>query len=311
MARPIGFLMTAAAPAIWGSTYLTTTELLPEGYPLTVAMLRALPAGLILLALTRCLPRGVWIWRSLVLGGLNFALFFWLLFVAAYALPGGVAATVGATQPLIVLVLSALILGQAIRPLSVVAGIGGVIGVALLVLGPQAALDPVGLLAAAGGAVSMACGVVMTRRWQPPVPALSFTAWQLTAGGLLLLPVALWQEPSLPPLEAKNIMGFLWLGIVGGALAYLLWFRGIAQFGPNAVAPLGLLSPLSAVLLGALVLTEIPTAVQMLGMVFVLGSVWLGQRVGRAPKPPESESGIPSASVRSYGESDAAARGRC
>ena len=47
MARNTDVLLTAIAPAIWGSTYLVTTELLPQGYPLTVAMLRALPAGLL------------------------------------------------------------------------------------------------------------------------------------------------------------------------------------------------------------------------------------------------------------------------
>ena len=41
-------LITAIAPAIWGSTYFVTTSFLPHGYPLTVAMLRALPAGLLL-----------------------------------------------------------------------------------------------------------------------------------------------------------------------------------------------------------------------------------------------------------------------
>ena len=99
-------LLTAIAPAIWGSTYLVTTGLLPQGYPLTVAMLRALPAGLILLLLVRRLPTGGWWWRSFVLGALNFSIFWALLFVSAYRLPGGVAATVGAIQPLIVLLLA-------------------------------------------------------------------------------------------------------------------------------------------------------------------------------------------------------------
>lgn len=52
--------LTALAPAIWGSTYIVTTGLLPQGYPLTVAMLRALPAGLLLLAIVRQLPSGRW-----------------------------------------------------------------------------------------------------------------------------------------------------------------------------------------------------------------------------------------------------------
>lgn len=98
--------LTALAPAVWGSTYLVTTEMLPAGYPMTVAMLRALPAGLLLMLFIRQLPKGIWWGRIFVLGALNFAVFWWLLFVSAYRLPGGVAATVGAIQPLIVLLLS-------------------------------------------------------------------------------------------------------------------------------------------------------------------------------------------------------------
>ncbi|MGB7481096.1 MAG: EamA family transporter, partial [Burkholderiaceae bacterium] len=95
-------LTTAAAPAIWGTTYLVTTELLPPGVPLTVATWRALPAGLLLLAFVRRLPHGVWWARALLLGALNISLFQTLLFISAYRLPGGVAATLGALQPLLV-----------------------------------------------------------------------------------------------------------------------------------------------------------------------------------------------------------------
>ena len=64
-------LLTAIAPAIWGSTYLITTEYLPAGYPLTVAMLRALPIGLLLLLVVRQLPSGIWWLKILLLAGLN------------------------------------------------------------------------------------------------------------------------------------------------------------------------------------------------------------------------------------------------
>ncbi|HAU75199.1 MAG TPA: EamA family transporter, partial [Agrobacterium sp.] len=53
-------LTTSLAPAIWGTTYFVTTELLPHGYPLHVAMLRALPAGVLLLLFVRKLPNGIW-----------------------------------------------------------------------------------------------------------------------------------------------------------------------------------------------------------------------------------------------------------
>lgn len=286
MPRSLDIILTALAPAVWGSTYIMTTELLPDGYPMTAAMLRALPAGILLLMLTRALPRGKWLVRSFVLGALNFSIFWWLLFVAAYELPGGVAATVGAIQPLIVLYLSKLLLDQGIRPVAVIAGIGGILGVALLVLTPRAALDWVGILAAFGGAVSMAFGTVLTRKWQPPVPALTFTSWQLTAGGLLLLPVALWAEPPLPPLDTGAILGFTYLGLIGGALTYFFWFRGIARLGPATVAPLGLLSPVAATLLGLLILGETLSPLQTTGVVLVLVSVWLGQHAQRnAPLP--------------------------
>jgi probable blue pigment (indigoidine) exporter len=272
-------LLTAAAPAVWGSTYLVTTELLPGLHPLVVALLRALPAGLLLLLVVRQLPRGVWWGRVLLLGVLNFSLFWFLLFVSAYRLPGGVAATVGAIQPLIVLLLGRLFLGSRIHPLAVVAGAAGIGGIALLTISPQAALDPLGMAAGLGGAVSMAFGTVLTRRWQPPVPLLTFTAWQLTAGGLALLPVALLVTPGLPALTGENLLGLAWLGLVGAAATYVLWFRGIARLGPATVAPLGLLSPVTAVILGWALLGQALGPWQFLGMAVVVGSVWLGQRV--------------------------------
>jgi probable blue pigment (indigoidine) exporter len=278
MTRYVDVSLTAVAPAVWGSTYLVTTQLLPQGYPLTVGMLRALPAGLLLLLAVRQLPRGIWWSRVLLLGALNFSIFFWLLFVSAYHLPGGVAATVGAIQPLIVILLARALLGSPLRALSVVAAVAGMAGVALLILTPKATLDPVGIAAGLGGAVSMACGTVLTRKWQPPVSPLTFTAWQLTAGGALLLPAALLLEPPLPALNTANLIGFGYFVLISGALTYFLWFRGISRLGPAVVAPLGFLSPTTAVILGWLILGQSLSPMQLAGILIVLGSVWLSQR---------------------------------
>ncbi|MQW87361.1 EamA family transporter [Sinorhizobium saheli] len=277
-AKTFDLALTAIAPAIWGSTYLVTTEFLPAGYPLTVAMLRALPAGLILLLMVRRLPTGIWWPRSFLLGALNFSFFWAMLFISAYRLPGGVAATVGAIQPLIVIVLSRLVLGSPIRALSVVAGFAGMAGVALLVLTPKASLDPVGVAAGLAGAVSMACGTVLSRHWTPPVSALTFTAWQLSAGGLLLVPVALLLEPSLPQLTGANILGFAYLGLIGAAFTYALWLRGLSRLEPSQVSPLGFLSPVTAILLGWGVLDQQLTAAQLAGIAVVFASVWMSQQ---------------------------------
>ncbi|MER8385384.1 DMT family transporter [Mesorhizobium sp. M0751] len=274
-------LLTAIAPAIWGSTYIVTTQFLPNLSPMTVAMLRALPAGLLLLAIVRKLPTGIWWLRSFVLGALNISIFLSMLFVAAYRLPGGVAATVLSVQPLIVIFLAAALLASAVRPLAIVAALVGIAGVALLVLTPNATLDLVGVAAGLAGAASMAFGSVLARKWQPPVSLLTFTAWQLTAGGLLLVPVVVLFEPPIPFPTAANLLGLAWLGLVGAALTYVLWFRGIARLESAVVSSLLFLSPVTAVLLGWVFLDQTLTLPQIAGVVFVIGSIWLAQRPSR------------------------------
>ena len=130
---------------------------------------------------------------------------------------------------------------------------------------------------------TMALGTVLSRRWQPPVPALTFASWQLTAGGLLLLPVAAWLEPPLPALSAANLGGLAYLAVIGGAFTYALWFRGLARLGPAAVAALGFLSPVTAVVLGWALLGQRLNAPQLAGMIIVIGSVWVVQRVQAMP----------------------------
>ncbi|CAM5201989.1 hypothetical protein CDEF62S_02995 [Castellaniella defragrans] len=273
--------LTASAPIIWGSTYIVATEFLPGLDPMTVALFRALPAGLLLLLIVRRLPTGIWWLRSLILGALNISLFLSLLFVAAYRLPGGVAATVGAIQPLIVALIAPVLLATRFRIGSLVAGLTGVVGVGLLVLSPDAALDGPGIIAGLAGAVSMALGNVLTRKWQTHVPMLTMTAWQFCLGGLLLLPVVLVFAPIPRTFTADNLLGLGWLSVVGGALTYALWFRGIGRISPVVVSSLLFLSPVTAVLLGWFFLEQTLSPLQIVGMAVVAASLWLGTRRSR------------------------------
>jgi probable blue pigment (indigoidine) exporter len=277
---------TAVAPMAWGLTYLTTTELLPPGRPLLTAVLRALPAGLLLYAVTRQRPPAGWWGKALVLGTLNIGAFFPLLFAAAYRLPGGVAATLGAVQPLIAAGLAALFVGERLRRPVLLAGLLGLAGVALLVLRPGAALDPTGIVAGLAGATSMATGVVLTKRWGRPAPLLAFTSWQLLAGGLVLAPVALVVEGAPPALTGTNVLGYLWLATGGTAVAYALWFRGIERLPVARVSLLGLLASVVAALAGWVVLGQTFTLVQTAGVALVLTAVWIGQRPAPVPSPP-------------------------
>ncbi|AJC19547.1 ABC transporter permease [Pandoraea pulmonicola] len=266
-------LLTAFAPMIWGSTYIVTTQLLPPDRPFTAALIRVLPSGLLLLFYARRWPaRGEW-GRLLVLSALNIGAFQALLFVAAYRLPGGLAAVVGAIQPLLVM---ALVWGvEHRRPLlpTVWAAVAGVVGMAVLLLSPGTVFEPIGILAALAGAASMATGTYLTRRWRPQMPVLALTGWQLWLGGLMLAPLAAWFDPPLPSLTLWQTLGYLYLSMAGALLAYALWFRGIARLAPVAVSSLGLLSPLTAVILGWVLLDQAIKGFAFVGLAMVFASI--------------------------------------
>jgi probable blue pigment (indigoidine) exporter len=266
-------LLTALAPLVWGSTYIVTTELLPPGRPFTAAVLRALPAGLLLVLWCRRWPVAHSGLRLLVLAALNIGFFQAMLFVAAYRLPGGVAAVVGAVQPLLVIGLAWGV--DKLRPSRTVlaAAAGGVAGMALLLVGPGTVWDPVGVAAALAGTLSMAAGTFWSRKWQTDLPVLAFTGWQLLLGGAMLLPVAWWADPPLPALSPTHVLGYAYLCIAGALVAYALWFRGIARLPSVAVASLGLLSPVAAVVLGWALLGQALTGWSLVGMCTVLACI--------------------------------------
>ena len=199
--------LTALAPIAWATTYAITQLWLPPGRPLFSAMVRCLPVGLLLLAWRRRLPTGDWRWKAAVLGILNFGGFFALLFVGAYRLPGGLASTLQASGPLVIMLL----------------------------------------------------------------------AWLLVAGGLFLLPLALLVEGPPPILTPAAIASYTWLALVATLAAYLCWFRGLRLLPAAAVGTLSLLNPLTATLLGVLLVGEVFGPFQGLGTVLVLVGVLLGQ----------------------------------
>jgi probable blue pigment (indigoidine) exporter len=272
--------LAAFAPAVWGSTYVVTTELLPAGHPLFAGLLRSLPAGLIALAITKTLPQGSWWGRAAALGVLNIGLFFPFLFIAAERLPGGVAATLGAAQPLVVAALAVGVLKESPSAWRFAWGVIGMIGVGLVVLGPAAGFDVIGVLAGLGGAATMALGVTLTKKWGRPTSAspTAFAGWQLTAGGLFLVPVTFLFEGAPPAIGFTALLGYLWLGGVGGLLAYVLWFRAITTLPVTSVSMLGLLSPMVAALLGVVVLGQTLDPVQLTGFALALAAIVAAQR---------------------------------
>ncbi|MBF4257749.1 DMT family transporter [Vibrio anguillarum] len=273
--RTIG--LTAIAPIVWGSTYIVTTELLPAESPLLASTIRALPAGLFLVLISKTLPDSKWLSRLALLGFLNIGLFFYCLFFAATYLPGGMASIVMSIQPMFVLLLSWKWLKSELSSCQIWASVVGISGIVLLVINSTVQINLLGVVVASIGTLSMASGVVLTKKWERPseITLLSFTGWQLLFGGFMLLPVALWVEGLPEHLSLSNYIGYLYLSVIGAILGYFLWFRGIEKLPPVTVSFLGFLSSVSACVLGYLILDQTLTWLQLLGAMFVLVAIAL------------------------------------
>ncbi|EMH8122521.1 EamA family transporter [Klebsiella pneumoniae] len=252
----LDLLLTALAPAIWGTTYIVTSQFLPPDRPFIAALLRVLPAGIALLIWSRRFPqRGEWA-KLIVTGILN----------------------IGAIQPLLVMLLAWCVDRQRSPWLAVLSAIAGILGMAMLLLSPHTVLDPLGIGAAFLGAISMALGTWLSRRWALSLPIVALTGWQLTIGGVVLAPVALIVDPPLHQVTVLQAAGYLWLCLAGAMLAYGLWFRGIGRLSPVAVSAMSLLSPVTAVVLGWIFLGQKIQGMALMGLIVVLASVLSIQR---------------------------------
>lgn len=290
-------LVAMLAPISWGTTYVTVTELLPDGRPLLVAWLRVVPAGVVLVAMgwwrSRWRPSRQE-WRRLVLLAMcNFSVFFPLLIVAVFRLPGGVAASVGGVQPLLVGVITWMVTGQAMRRLDVAIGIAAAVGVAMVVVRPGASIDAVGVAAALGANVSFSAGVVATKRLPNFPDRLASTGFQLMIAAAILAPVALLVEGPPPAISAVNAVGFAYLSLIATAAAFVVWFGGIHRLPTQAPPVLGLVAPLTGAALGWLLLNEDLTIIQILGFATTIGAISYAATLGStepttASSPPVS-----------------------
>ncbi|WP_454050610.1 DMT family transporter [Cellulomonas sp. Marseille-Q8402] len=287
--------VAALAPVLWGTTYYVTRHTLPADSPLWGGVLRALPAGLVLLVLARRLPRGSWWWRSAVLGLLTTGAFFALVYVAAQTLPTSIASTVMAVGPVAMMLAAWVLLGQRPRLRAVVGGMLGVAGVAVMLLGGEAGagLDPGGVVASVAAMVLSSVGYVLATRWRGEIDVLPLTAWQLVAGALVLLPAAVVVEGAPPALDGTAVLGFAYVSLVATALANVAWFASLRRLGPSTVGLVGLLNPVTGVLLGTVLAAETLTGRQVLGIAVVLGAMVLGATASRERAPLAPAAGAP------------------
>jgi probable blue pigment (indigoidine) exporter len=272
-------LVTAIAPVAWGTTYFVTHRFLPADQPLYGAVIRALPAGLLLLLLRRKLPHGSWWWRSLVLGSLNMGAFFALVYLAAQLLPTSIASTVMATSPVAMMLLAWLALSERPRIPHLAGAVIGIAGVLLMLVAGPVAVAPVGMLASVAAMAMSSLGYVLTKKWSADVDVFSLTSWQLIAGAVVLLPVAVAVEGPPPVLAGPALLAFGYVTVIATAAAFAAWFTGLRHLSAATVGLIGLLNPITGVLLGTVLAGETLTARQGFGVALVFVGILLGQPV--------------------------------
>ncbi|SDZ09614.1 DMT family transporter [Herbiconiux ginsengi] len=276
-------LVTAVAPIAWGSNYFVTRQFLPLDSPLWGAVLRALPAGILLLLIARRRPHGSWWWKSLVLGALNVGAFFVLVYLASQLLPSSVASTIMATSAGVLLLLAWPLLAERPHWISGLGAAVGFAGVCLMLFEGTGAVEPLGVVASLAAMLMSSVGFILTKKWTAGQPILAVTAWQLVAGGLLVLPFAVVVEGGAPGLDPPAVAAFAYVTVVATALAFVCWFTGLRHLPAGTVGLVGLLNPVTGVLLGTLVAGETFGLPQAFGTALVLAGVVIGQRTPSSP----------------------------
>jgi drug/metabolite transporter (DMT)-like permease len=271
--------MLALLSVVWGATFVFVEVALRDLGPLQLALARVATAALALhvwLRLTGLrLPGDGASWGAfLLLGLLNNALPFSLIFWGQTRITGGLAAILNATTPLWTVLLAHLLTRDERLTGARLAGAGIGLSGTVLVIGPSALAalgsDALPQLAVIMASCSYACPGIFGRRFKG-VPPLVTATGQLTGSSLLMLPVVLWIAPPwrLAAPGPDTLLAVLGLALVSTAFAYTLYFRILAVAGATNVLLVTFLVPVSAMLLGGVILGEAVGWRELAGMLLV------------------------------------------
>jgi drug/metabolite transporter (DMT)-like permease len=275
--------LLAVLSVLWGGSFFFAGVSLRELPPLTVVFLRVALAAIILLPVLWIyrirFPARLLDWKPfLALALLNNVLPFSLIVIGQTYIPSGLASVLNATTPLFTVLVMATAGDEKLHLRRVAGVIVGLIGVMIL-HGPSLDFEAgqsVGIMLCLTAAFSYGLAALYARRKLLDSPPLATAAFQLMASGLVMAVVAAaverpWQLPA--PGAAT------WLAIIGSAalstaLAYIIFFRILRRAGSTNVMLVTLLIPVTAILLGVLVLGEAVSLREIVGAI-VIGSALL------------------------------------
>jgi drug/metabolite transporter (DMT)-like permease len=286
------WLLLVFLSVLWGGSFYFAKIAVAEIPPLTLALGRVAIAAVVLAAVARIMvgpfPRNPAIWRQFAfMAALNNAIPFVLLFWGQIRISIGLASILNATSPLFgVLVAHVLTHDDRLNLNRIVGLVAGFVGVVVLI-GPdllhEIGADGWAELACLAAACSYAFGAVLTRRLRGMSPTL-VASGQLAMSTVLLLPTALiFSSPSALLTASGPALGaLLGLALLCSALAYLIYFRLIARAGATNALLATFLIPVSAIIMGVVLLGESVSSQQLAGMAAIfVGIAAIDGRVGR------------------------------
>jgi drug/metabolite transporter (DMT)-like permease len=287
---PTEWALLVALSILWGGSFFFTGIAVKELPPFTIVVLRVGLAAVILNVVIRLMGLGMsmgWrIWLTFFgMGFLNNALPFTLFVWSQTHIASGLASILNATTPLFtVIVAHAFTQDERMTGNRLAGVLIGFIGVTVMI-GPRAfsgllasaradgsSANILAELACLAAALSYAFAGVFGRRFKRlGVAPLQTATGQVTASTLLLAPVALIAEHpwALPMPSAAAASAILGIAALSTALGYVLYFRILATAGATNLLLVTFLIPVSAMLLGTLVLRETITPIQLIGMALI------------------------------------------
>jgi drug/metabolite transporter (DMT)-like permease len=268
---------------LWGGSFFFNGLVLKALPPLTVVLLRVAIAAVILLPLLFVyrirLPRGLSGWKPFfAIGLLNNVLPFSLIVIGQTHIPSGLASILNATTPLFTVVVMAIAGEEKLhlrRIAGVVAGLAGVIVLHGGGIGLEAG-QTIGILLCLAAAFSYGLSALLARRVLSNSPPLGTATFQLLASATMMTVVAgLVDRPwQLPMPGAATWLAVIGLAALSTALAYIVFFQILRRSGATNVMLVTLLIPVTALLLGYLVLGE-PISLREMAGALVIGSALL------------------------------------
>ena len=274
-----------ALGTIWGGSFIFAKVAVAEIPPLVLVFFRvAIACGvlqLVLRATGRRFPTDARILGAfLIMGLLNNAIPFSLIFWGQTGISAALASILNATTPIFTFLVAAVALKQEPIRMHRIAGVlTGFVGVFTMLSSSLTGLhhDPVwAQFACLGAALSYALAAAFARTFKHLPPIISATG-QLTGSTLIMLPVAVltagdWQAAQTSTYVWLNVLA---LGIGATAFAYLLYFRLLAEAGATNASLVTLIVPASAILFGILFLNERLTLYQLAGLGLLLSGLLL------------------------------------